>query len=509
MSLRILLFISMLGMSLTASATEYIVKYSNQKTLDHMFYNVQKRGTVEMTEVHYGANLARLSVVDGHEVKALADLANTEGVEYVVKNYQFKAFRSIVTPLVTLRDQYANQITSVRKAWELAGNQGSRDVKVAVIDTGADYTHESLKDNMLPGYDFAEDDDDPQDKTSFQNPGHGTHCSGSVGATGTVNNGIAGASPVVSIIPIRFLNENGSGDLLDSVKAIDFAIENGAHIISASWGAKGVSDDDARPIFEAIQRAQAAGVAFVAAAGNDGANNDKVSFFPTNAQVSNVIAVAASDSSDRKASFSNYGIHRVHIAAPGADIISTTPKNKYQNLSGTSMAAPFVSGSIAFLKAQDMSLTPEELKALVQVTGDQVDIQNACNCRINVEEAVKAVMDERSFFVPVTTTVPHGETRNFYVKGFEAVEYSSSDEAIATINNEGVLTAGSTNGEVVLTATNGAGETIDSMKVRVSDLSDSSGGGGGGGGGDCPFGDPALCEIICPIQPDLCSGFGI
>lgn len=510
MSLRSLLVLSIMFVCSVGQSAEYIVKYSNQKTLDNMFYSVQKSGSVELTEVHYSAKLARLQIADSNEIETLANLSQMGGVEYVVKNFEFKAFRSIATPLANLRDQYANQITSARTAWEKAGNQGSRDVKVAVIDTGADYNHESLRDNMLPGYDFAEDDDDPQDKTSFQNPGHGTHCSGSVGATGNVDNGIAGASPVVSIIPIRFLNENGSGDLLDSVKAIDFAIENGAHIISASWGAKGIPEADARPILEAIQRAQEAGVSFVAAAGNDGANNDKVNFFPTNAQVSNVIAVAASDSGDKKASFSNYGVHKVHIAAPGANIISTTPKNKYQNLSGTSMAAPFVSGSLAFLKAQDMTLTPEELKALVQYTGDKVDIQNACNCRINVESAVNAVTNNTPFFVPVTTTVQHGETQNFYVKDFEAVEYTSSDEAIATINADGVLTAGTANGEVTLTAKNAAGETIESMIIRISDLSDSpDNGGGGGGGGDCPFGDPALCEIICPIQPDLCSGFGV
>jgi len=366
-----------------------------------------------------------------------------------------------------------------------------------------DYNHESLSANMLPGYDFAKNDDDPQDETSFQNPGHGTHCAGSVGSTGTVDNGTQGASPVVSIIPIRFLDERGSGDLMNSVKAIDFAIENGAHVISASWGAE-VSASDAQPITEAIERARDAGIVFVAAAGNSSKDNDVANFFPTNADVSNVVSVAASDSSDKKASFSNYGEHSVDIAAPGVDIMSTTPKNKYQNLSGTSMAAPFVSGALAFLKAQDMTLTPEDLEALIQATGDKVDIENACNCRINVLSAYNAVVDKTAFFVPTTTTVAPGGSQAFRVRNMEAASFASSDETVATIDANGTLTAVA-KGTVTLTATDTDGNTVNSLTVRIADKSDGGSGGGGGGGGSCPLPDPAQCDVLCPIFPDLCS----
>jgi len=502
MGFKFLLTTSFLLTALSAHAGEYIVKFSNQKTADKMFYSLQKMDA-ELTEVHYNANLGRVIVKEELDGSALSQIRNMEGVEYAVRNFKFKAFKTIVTPLASLREQYANSITSVDKAWAKAGNKGSRDVKVAVIDTGADYTHESLRDNMLPGYDFAKNDDDPQDETSFQNPGHGTHCSGSVGSTGTVENGTQGASPIVSIIPIRFLDERGSGDLMNSVKAIDFAIENGAHIISASWGAE-VSAADAQPITEAIERARDAGIAFVAAAGNSSKDNDTANFFPTNADVSNVIAVAASDQNDNKASFSNYGEHSVDIAAPGVDIMSTTPKNKYQNLSGTSMAAPFVSGALAFLKAQDMTLTPEELEALVQATGDKVDIENACNCRINVLSAYNAVVDQTPFFVPTTTTVAPGGSQNFRVRNMEVVTYASSDAAVATIDANGVLTAVA-KGTVTLTATDADGNTASSLTIRIAEKSD-GGSGGGGGGGSCPLPDPAQCEILCPIFPELCGG---
>ncbi len=499
MGMKVLLVFSVLFSAFSVSAIEYIVKFKDEKTFSALFNEVKVMGVgdnSEITEVHYPANLAKIEAPLGQKAR----LQNIKGVEYVVKNYEVRIFQANYTPLATLRDQYANVITGAQEAWAAAGNTGSREVKVAVIDTGADYNHESLKANMLPGYDFAKDDDDPMDETSFQNPGHGTHCAGSVGATGTVNNGTQGASPTVSIVPIRFLDENGGGDLMNAVKAIDFAIEQGVHIMSNSWGAP-VSAAEAQPITEAIQRAQAAGIIFVAAAANSSKNNDIANFYPTNTPFSNVISVAATDANDKLASFSNYGVHRVDIAAPGVDIISTTPRNKYQNLSGTSMSTPFVSGALAFLKAQDMSLTPEEMEALVQSTGDKIDgLQVACGCRINVLNAFTAISKNTPYFVPATTYVNPGETQNFYVKNMDVVEYTSSNTDAATIDASGALTAVA-KGETVLTAKDASGKVVSSLTIRISDLSDIV---DDGGGGSCPF-DPQTCAIICPIMPDLCQ----
>jgi thermitase len=275
--------------------------------------------------------------------------------------------------------------------------------------------------------------------------------------------------------------------------------------MSNSWGAE-VTPDQAMPITEAIVRAQEAGIVFVAAAANSSKNNDTANFYPTNTPLSNVISVAATDSNDKMASFSNYGVHKVDIAAPGVDVMSTTPKNKYQNLSGTSMATPFVSGAIAFLLAQDKGLTPEEIEALIQSTGDQIaGLQVACGCRINVLNAFTAIKNETAFFVPTTTYVAPGATQNFYVKNMDAVSYESSNTAAATIDAEGVLTAVA-NGETTLTATDADGNTVSSLTIRINDDLSSGGGdgGGGGGGGSCPF-DPATCAVICPIAPELCQ----
>ncbi len=397
MMTRALLILSTAFLATQANAGEFIVKYKDRTAFNALFENVKNIDNAEITEVHHRGNLARVEADENFD-GGLA-LEEIEGVEYVIENYELRVFTANYTPMASLRDQYANVITKAEEAWAAAGNRGSKEVKVAVIDTGVDYNHESLKANMLPGYDFAKDDNDPYDETSFQNPGHGTHCAGSVGSTGSVDGGTQGASPVVSIIPVRFLDERGGGDLLNAVKAIDFAIEQGAHIMSNSWGAE-VSADQAQPITEAIERAKEAGIVFVAAAANSSKNNDTANFYPTNTPLSNVISVAASDSNDNMANFSNYGVHKVDIAAPGVDIMSTTPKNKYQNLSGTSMATPFVSGAIAFLLAQDMELTPEEVEALIQATGDQIEgLRVACNCRINLLNAFNAVKNNTPYFV--------------------------------------------------------------------------------------------------------------
>ncbi len=495
MYIKALLVLIILFLTFSASATEYIVKFKDERTLNELLKKVKTMDNSKVTQVHYPGNLAKIKTL----LDQKAFLQNIKGIKYVVKNYQLKIFRANYTPLATLKDQYANIITRAQEAWAAAGNTGSKDIKVAVIDTGVDYNHESLKANMLPGYDFAKDDNDPMDEISFQNPGHGTHCSGSVGATGTVDNGTQGASPIVSIIPIRFLDENGSGDLMNAIKAIDFAIEQGAHIMSNSWGAE-VSMTDAQPIIEAIQRAQAAGIVFVAAAANSSKNNDSANFYPTNARLSNVISVAATDSNDKLASFSNYGVHKVDIAAPGVDIISTTPRDKYQNLSGTSMSTPFVSGALAFLKAQDTSLTPEEIKALIQSTGDKIDgLKVACNCRINVLNAFTSLNQNTPYFVPSTTYVSPGKTQAFYVKNMNVVEYTSSNTDAATIDSSGILTA-IANGETILTAKNTSGKIVSSLTIRISDLSDVD----EGNGGSCPF-DPQICSIICPINPGLCQ----
>ena len=263
---------------------------------------------------------------------------------------------------------------NARDAWDIT--TGDKNVVVAVIDTGVNYNHEDLKNNMyvnqaeaqgrpgvdddgngyvddIYGYDFANDDGDPMDDND-----HGTHCAGTIGAEGNNGVGVVGVNWQVSIMALKFLTGSGGGTLDGAIKSIDYATQAGVDIMSNSWGGGGFSQN----LKEAIERAEAAGILFVAAAGNERNNNDSRPSYPANYDIPNVISVAAVDSRGNLASFSNYGKNTVHVAAPGVDIYSTVKNGGYRNLSGTSMATPHVSGVAALLLAADSSMSYQQLK---------------------------------------------------------------------------------------------------------------------------------------------------
>lgn len=503
---RIVLFtILMLGSH--AFAGEYLVKYKNTKGLNLIESQGAKNSLgLKVMEYNTTASLVKVSIPANKQASILADLLSRDGIEYVVPNFKLKAFSAPVDPL-SLRQQWAIAKVQAEKAWQRAGNRGSKNVVVAVIDTGADYKHESLAPNMIPGYNFKDMNNDPMDKTSYENPGHGTHCSGIVGATGLIDGGTIGMAPGISIMPLRFLDEKGSGDLNDGIKAIDYAIEKGVQVISASWGAS-VPKATAQPLLEAIKRADDKGIIFVAAAANDGKNNDNTEVYPANNGFPNSITVAASNSSDGKPSWSNYGTATVHLASPGDGIISTLPKNSYGELSGTSMATPLVSGLVAFLKSQDSSLTGAQIRAILQTTGVKVSIQTACNCRVDAFNAVDALLSKKMFVVPAAGVVaPQGHLNFSVLNGKSPLKFKSSNEAVATVTDDGILT-GVAEGKTSVTVTDADGKTASTLDLVVGSASNQPPGGGDPGqqppgDGSCPIGDPSLCQIICQIKPDL------
>jgi len=262
------------------------------------------------------------------------------------------------------------------EAWNLF--RGTSEVIVAVIDTGVDYTHADLAANMwinqdevigngidddgngyiddIYGYDFAYDDPDPMDGHS-----HGTHCAGTIGAIGNNGIGVTGVNHNVSIMAVKFLNDDGWGYTDDAVSAILYAVDNGAHILSNSWGGAKYS----QALKDAISYANNNDVLFIAAAGNDSLDNDIYPFYPSSYDVPNIVSVAATDSNDQLAWFSNYGLETVDLGAPGVSILSTVPDNAYASYSGTSMATPHVSGVAAILKGYNPELTALEIKELI------------------------------------------------------------------------------------------------------------------------------------------------
>lgn len=296
-----------------------------------------------------------------------------------------------------------------------------KEIVVAVTDSGVDYNHQDLISNMwrnpreipgddvdndnngyvddIVGWDFATNDNKPYDLTlslvdiilQGGNPGHGTHVSGCIGASLNNKMGIVGVSPNVKIMGLRFITESGQGGTAEAIAAIDYAANNGAHIINASWGGEsdGSSEEDTL-LKEAIERAGKKGVLFLAAAGNGRANsqggasgfdidNDDKPVYPAAYDLENVFTVAALDAENNLATFSNWGKKSVRIGAPGVKILSTVPGDKYQDTiinlgsiqvtwDGTSMATPHVAGAAAAIWSMDTGMTAQSVaKKLVEL----------------------------------------------------------------------------------------------------------------------------------------------
>lgn len=269
------------------------------------------------------------------------------------------------------------------QAWDIT--TGSKDVIVAVIDTGIDYTHPDLVDNLwtnqaeFDGQPGVDDDNngviDDIHGANFVdaakptgNPmddhGHGSHCSGTIGASGNDGKGIVGVAWNVRIMGVKFLSASGSGSLEGALKGIDYATSKGARIMSNSWGGGGFSET----LKQAIERSNAAGALFVAAAGNESNNNDASPSYPASYEVPNILAVAAIDNRGQIASFSNYGKTKVHVGAPGVNITSSVLKGAYDSWSGTSMATPHVSGLAVLLASNEPNLTNIEMKERIVAT---------------------------------------------------------------------------------------------------------------------------------------------
>lgn len=479
-------------------AAEYLVKYKNQKAFDAVYEMASMKSTgLRVLGEHVQGSYLKIDLDDAAQVTTLAQLVSNPDVEWVTENFTLHTFEAPVDK-ATLQTQWAIAKVNAERAWTRAGNRGNHNVVVAVIDTGVDYKHKNLASNMVPGYDFNGKDADPMDEVGSRNPGHGTHCSGIIAADGTVDGGTIGMAPGVSLMPIRFLGKDGQGSLDDGIKAIDYAIEHHVQVISASWGAA-VKRPQATALIEAVKRADDAGVIFVAAAANDGSNNDTREVFPANAGWPNTITVAASGATDAKPSWSNYGTTTVHLASPGEAIMSTLPDDKYGNLSGTSMATPLVSGLVAFLKSQDPSLTGAQIRALLQATGAQVNIQTACNCRVDAFAAVDALLNKTMWIVPDAATIGNGEAVTLQVMNGQApFTFTSSDPAVISVDPSGVVKAGN-RGVATITVTDASGKVAKTLNFNAT------------GAAGTPPTPPAegcwlgarTCNVLCRWMPHL------
>ena len=306
-------------------------------------------------------------------------------------------------------------------AWNIT--VGSRANVVGIIDTGIDYTHPDLAAKMWsapapftvtiggqrsparPAPTASTPSSvtcDPMDDNS-----HGTHVAGTIGASGNNGSGVVGVNWIASMMGLKFLGANGSGWTSDAMVAVEFALQakaafastSGANvrILSNSWGGGGYS----QAMFDAITAANANNMLFVASAGNSARDTDLGVQYPAGYDVPNVISVAATDSHDGLASFSNWGLTTVELAAPGAGIYSTAPNSGYMGKSGTSMAAPHVSG-VAALALSMCAASTSDLHWMLLST---VDVVPALQGKMTTGGRLNAARALQSCLRPLVTSV--------------------------------------------------------------------------------------------------------
>jgi len=296
-------------------------------------------------------------------------------------------------------------------AWKVT--TGSKNVKVAILDSGINRFHEDLQKNIAEnlneiagnqkdddgngwsddtwGWDFVHQNNQPIDDN-----GHGSFCAGIIGADWENGKGSKGINQFVSLLSVKILDSLGLGSTATAIEGIDYAVRNGAQIINMSWG--GSRFDPA--LYEIIRSSTQKGVLFVAAAGNSGANNDDYenAIYPASFDIPGLVSVAAYDPRGERASFSNFGKKRVHVGAPGIEIFGTE-LNGYGYRNGTSFAAPHVSGTAALLKALWPSMTGKELQERILKTASPLHPYEwnytSTGSMINAENAVLGFYPEK------------------------------------------------------------------------------------------------------------------
>lgn len=299
---------------------------------------------------------------------ALAVLRADAGVSYAEPDSIIRAAAEVVPNDPRYGGQWGPAMVDAPRAWSIS--TGSASTIVAVLDSGLDTSSGEFAGRLwvnaaastarrtIYGWNFVNDNGNIQDTY-----GHGTHVTGILAAKGNNGTGVAGLNWDTRIMPLKVLDGSGNGSTDRAVDAIYFAANNGARVINASWG----GDVWNASMRDALNYANGKGVVFVTAAGNDGSNNDVTTTYPASYRTANELVVAAVDRFGNLASYSNYGATTVDLAAPGTDVLSTVPGG-YANYTGTSMATPFVSATVALLAARYPSMSAAQLVDRVKAT---------------------------------------------------------------------------------------------------------------------------------------------
>lgn len=350
-------------------------------------------------------------------LKLLQVLKNRSEVEYAEPDATAHAFASTNDPYFTNGSQWYLSKIQAPSAWDL--NTGAPSVVVAVLDTGVRASHPDLAGKVLAGRDFADSDSDPTDEN-----GHGTAVAGLIGAASGNGTGMASVAWKTSILPVRVLGKDGSGSHSDIVDGIVWATDQGADVINLSLGGTGSSVT----LQNAVNYAWSKGVVIVAAAGNNG---DSVPCYP--GACTNVVAVSATDSSDIRTSWSNYGSY-IDIAAPGSNILTLSGTSSYGAMDGTSFSSPLTAGVVALMRAANPALSNANIVNALLTNADDLGASGKDNDfgygRINARRAVAAVSGASSAIDATAPTVTiNSPSAGGIVSGVTGVNVSASDNA--------------------------------------------------------------------------------
>lgn len=392
------------------------------------------------------------------DMEALAAymVANNENIEFAEPNYYMSSSPTTFVPddpsfslLWGLNNTGQTGGTpdidiDALEAWSITTGNGN--IVVGVLDSGIDWTHPDLVDNIwqnegedadgdgkviefingewvmdpddingidddgngyiddFVGWDFVDEDNNPDDLNQ-----HGTHVAGTIAASGNNGLGVVGVSHQVKIMPLRFLNSDGVGAVSDAVKGLNYSMSKGVHLTNNSWGSTGMSES----LRLAIEQAAEANQLFIAAAGNNSLDNDVVPNYPSSFDLDNIIAVAAINANGVLAGFSNYGATKVDIAAPGVAIFSTLPDNSYGGANGTSMATPHVSGAAVLLWSENLDASYSQIKnAILGSVNEAGNLSGvvATSGSLNVHQALLAMQVctvEADFNTPTGAICPN------------------------------------------------------------------------------------------------------
>ncbi|MBP1992834.1 S8 family peptidase [Paenibacillus eucommiae] len=315
-------------------------------------------------------------IAEGMEAKQLIDYFSKWNVDYVEPHYLYLTNDTIhetkkmdQSPAVSdnleanfvpndqlfKRYQWNLPLIETTQGWQVT--RGAEDVIVGVVDTGADLNHQDLKDHLVQGYNVVEQNDTPDDDV-----GHGTHVTGVISAVVNNNLGVAGMTWYNKVMPVKVLDQSGAGSTYSVAEGIIWATDHGAKVINMSLG----NYADSSFLHDAIRYAFDRDVVLIAASGND---NTEQPGYP--AAYPEVLAVAATDAQNNRASFSNYGDY-IDVAAPGVNIASTYLGNQYAALSGTSMASPHVTALAALIRSTNPNLKNTEVYDVIRQTAQDL-----------------------------------------------------------------------------------------------------------------------------------------